>query len=42
MISNETSEPLSSEFRQLYEEQKFGMPVRDALMNLTERVPSST
>jgi tight adherence protein B len=24
----------------LYEEQKFGMPVRDALINLTERVPS--
>jgi tight adherence protein B len=39
MISNEVSEPLASEFRQLYEEQKFGMPVRDALMNLTERVP---
>jgi len=39
MISNETSEPLASEFRKLYEEQKFGMPVRDALMNLTERVP---
>jgi len=39
MISNETTEPLAGEFRQLYEEQKFGMPVRDALMNLTERVP---
>jgi len=39
MISNEISEPLSGEFRKLYEEQKFGMPVRDALMNLTERVP---
>jgi tight adherence protein B len=39
MISNETSEPLASEFRKLFEEQKFGMPVRDALMNLTERVP---
>jgi tight adherence protein B len=39
MISNEVAEPLSSEFRKLYEEQKFGMPVRDALMNLTERVP---
>ncbi|MFZ0759376.1 MAG: type II secretion system F family protein, partial [Candidatus Sulfotelmatobacter sp.] len=33
MISNEVSEPLAGEFRQLYEEQKFGMPVRDALMN---------
>ena len=39
MISNEVSEPLAGEFRKLYEEQKFGMPVRDALMNLTERVP---
>jgi len=39
MITNEVSEPVSSEFRQLYEEQKFGMPVRDALMNLTERMP---
>lgn len=40
MISGEVGEPVSSEFRQLYEEQKFGMPVRDALMNLTERMPS--
>jgi len=39
MISTEVSEPLASEFRKLYEEQKFSMPVRDALMNLTERVP---
>ncbi|HXM69148.1 MAG TPA: type II secretion system F family protein [Candidatus Acidoferrum sp.] len=39
MISNEVSEPLAGEFRQLFEEQKFGMPVRDALTNLTERVP---
>jgi tight adherence protein B len=39
MISNEVSEPLAGEFRQLFEEQKFGMPVRDALMNLTERMP---
>ena len=39
MITNEVAEPISGEFRQLYEEQKFGMPVRDALMNLTERVP---
>src|SRR5262249_50200293 len=26
MISNEVGEPVSGEFRQLYEEQKFGMP----------------
>src|SRR5271165_2200216 len=40
MITNEISEPVAGEFRQLYEEQKFGMPVRDALLNLTERMPS--
>ncbi|MFZ0805243.1 MAG: type II secretion system F family protein [Candidatus Sulfotelmatobacter sp.] len=40
MISSEVGEPVSSEFRQLYEEQKFGMPVRDALLNLTQRMPS--
>jgi tight adherence protein B len=39
MITGEISEPIAGEFRQLYEEQKFGMPVRDALMNLTERIP---
>ncbi len=39
MISAEVSEPVSGEFRQLYEEQKFGMPVRDALLNLTDRMP---
>ena len=39
MIASELAEPVASEFRQLYEEQKFGLPVRDALMNLTERVP---
>jgi tight adherence protein B len=39
MITDEVAEPVSGEFRQLYEEQKFGMPVRDALLNLTERVP---
>ena len=39
MIANEVSEPVASEFRKLYEEQKFGLPVRDALINLTERVP---
>src|SRR5207245_11050289 len=26
-------------FRKLFEEQKFGLPVRDALLNLVERVP---
>ena len=39
MISNEVSEPVAGEFRQLYEEQKFGLPVRDALLNLAGRIP---
>lgn len=39
MITAEVAEPVAGEFRQLYEEQKYGMPVRDALLNLTERMP---
>ncbi len=39
IVCNEFSEPVATEFRKLYEEQKYGMPVRDALVNLTERVP---
>jgi tight adherence protein B len=39
LIANEVNEPVAGEFRKLFEEQKFGMPVRDALVNLTERVP---
>ena len=39
LIANEVADPVSSEFRKLFEEQKFGLPVRDALLNLAERVP---
>jgi tight adherence protein B len=39
LIANEIAEPVASEFRKLFEEQKFGLPVREALINLTERVP---
>src|SRR5215467_73362 len=39
MIANEVSEPVAGEFRQLYEEQKFGLPVREALLNLVDRIP---
>jgi tight adherence protein B len=39
LISNEVGEPVASEFRKLFEEQKFGLPMRDALINLTERMP---
>lgn len=39
LISKEVPEPVAGEFRQLYEEQKYGLPVREALLNLTERMP---
>jgi len=39
LIASEVAEPVASEFRKLFEEQKFGLPVRDALLNLTERMP---
>jgi tight adherence protein B len=39
LIAGEIADPISTEFRKLYEEQKFGLPVRDALLNLSERMP---
>jgi tight adherence protein B len=39
MIADEVSEPVAGEFRKLFEEQKFGLPVRDALANLVDRLP---
>lgn len=39
MIGKESQEPISGEFRGAFEEQNFGLPLRDALLNLTERVP---
>lgn len=39
MIAEELPQPLSGEFRVAYEEQNFGLPLKDALLNLTERVP---
>jgi tight adherence protein B len=39
LIAGEIAEPISTEFRKLYEEQKFGLPVRDALINLSVRMP---
>jgi tight adherence protein B len=40
MIAKESAEPVASEFRTTFEEQNFGLPLRDALLNMTERVPS--
>jgi tight adherence protein B len=39
MVSKEAPEPVSGEFRKTFEEQNFGLPLRDALSNLAERVP---
>ena len=38
MASEEALEPLASEFRITFEEQKFGLPFEDALMGLGDRV----
>jgi len=39
MIAKESSEPVAGEFRTTFEEQNFGLPLRDALLNMTERIP---
>jgi tight adherence protein B len=39
MIGKESAEPIAGEFRTTFDEQNFGLPLRDALLNLTERVP---
>lgn len=39
MIAKESAEPIAGEFRTAFDEQNFGLPLRDALMNLTDRVP---
>jgi tight adherence protein B len=39
MITKECTEPIAGEFRTVFEEQNFGLPLRDAMLNLTDRVP---
>jgi tight adherence protein B len=39
MISKEAPEPIAGEFRKTFEEQNFGLPLRDSLLNLAERMP---
>lgn len=39
MVGNEIAEPIGSEFRALQGEQSLGLPMRDSLKNLVERVP---
>jgi len=37
-IAEESPEPVSGEFRQVFEEQKFGLPLRESLLGLGDRV----
>jgi tight adherence protein B len=39
MVADEMSEPVGPEFRKTFDEQNFGLPLKDALSNLTERIP---
>jgi tight adherence protein B len=39
MVGREIGEPLAGEFRALAEEQALGLPLRDAMLNLIERLP---
>jgi tight adherence protein B len=39
MAADEMPEPVGPEFRKTFDEQNFGLPLKDALNNLTERVP---
>jgi tight adherence protein B len=39
LIAQECSQPIAGEFRTTFEEQNLGLPLRDSLLNLTERVP---
>jgi tight adherence protein B len=39
LIATEMPEPLAGEFRTTYDQQNLGLPLREALQNLIERVP---
>ncbi|OFW11680.1 MAG: hypothetical protein A3H96_03185 [Acidobacteria bacterium RIFCSPLOWO2_02_FULL_67_36] len=39
MVADELPEPVGPEFRKTFDEQNFGLPLKDALENLTARVP---
>jgi tight adherence protein B len=39
MVGNEISAPLGPEFRRTFEEQNFGLPLREAMLSLGHRVP---
>jgi len=39
MVADEMAEPVGPEFRKTFDEQNFGLPLKDALANLTDRMP---
>jgi tight adherence protein B len=39
MVGREIQDPVGTEFRRVFEEQNFGLPLREALLNLASRVP---
>lgn len=39
MVSREIADPVGTEFRRVFDEQNFGLPMREALLNLARRVP---
>jgi tight adherence protein B len=39
MVADEMPEPVGPEFRKTFDEQNFGLPLKDALENLTVRIP---
>ena len=39
MVAREIPDPVGTEFRRVFEEQNFGLPIREALLNLAKRVP---
>lgn len=38
MVADEMPDPMSTEFRQVFEEQRFGLPFDEALMSLSDRI----
>ncbi len=40
MVADEMPDPVGTEFRKTFDEQNFGLPLKDALSNLSVRVPS--
>jgi tight adherence protein B len=41
IVGQEAAEPVRTEFREVYRQQNFGLPHREALLQLARRVPSS-